>query len=72
MQVKKPIKLLIDNMYQKTWQKNAVLQGRNKHIEARFHFLREQLNNRRFEIVHCPTKSQATDVFTKGELRKHV
>ena len=44
VEVKKPIVLKIDNKSTINLAKNPFLQGRSKHIEARFHFLREKVN----------------------------
>jgi KUP system potassium uptake protein len=46
--------------------KNPVSHGRSKHIERRFHFLREQVISGRIELLHCPTKEQLADGFTKA------
>jgi hypothetical protein len=64
--VKKPITLQIDNQSAINLAKNPVLHGRSKHIEARFHFLREQVNQGSLEVVHCATGSQITDAMTKS------
>ena len=44
VEVKKPLVLQIDNKSSINLVKNPVLHGRSKHIEARFHFLREKVN----------------------------
>jgi len=45
---------------------NLVLHGRSKHIEAKFHFLREQVNKGALKIIHCSTELQLADMFTKA------
>lgn len=42
--VKKPLVLQIDHKSTINLAKNPVLHGRSKHIEARFHFPREKVN----------------------------
>ncbi|CAJ2657083.1 unnamed protein product [Trifolium pratense] len=64
--VKKPITLQIDNQSAINLAKNPVLHGRSKHIEARFHFLREQVNQGSLEVIHCATGSQVADIMTKS------
>ena len=64
--VEKPIVLQIDNQLAINLAKNPVLHGRSKHIEARFHFLREQVNQGSLEVKHCATGSQIADVLTKS------
>jgi len=39
VEVKKPLKLLIDNKSAMNLAKKSFSHGRNKHIEAKFHFL---------------------------------
>lgn len=34
-------------------------------MESKIHFLRDQVNNGRLELIHCNTKLQVADVFTK-------
>ena len=38
--------------------KNPVMHGRSKHIDVRFHFLRELTKAGSVELVHCGTKEQ--------------
>jgi len=66
IQVRKPIILQLDNKSAINLAKNPVLHGRSKHIEARFHFLREQVNHGKLEVKHCPSESQLADILTKG------
>ncbi|KAJ8766885.1 hypothetical protein K2173_009229 [Erythroxylum novogranatense] len=45
--------------------KNPVMHGRSKHIDVRFHFLRELTKAGSVELVHCATQEQVADVMTK-------
>ena len=45
--------------------KNLVMHGRSKHIDVRFHFLRDLANDGIVELVHCGSKDQLADVMTK-------
>nr|KYP40643.1 Retrovirus-related Pol polyprotein from transposon TNT 1-94 [Cajanus cajan] len=46
--------------------KNPVMHGRSKHIDLRFHFLRDLTKNNEIdELVHCGTQDQVADVMTK-------
>ena len=45
--------------------RNPVLHGRSKHIDVRFHFLRELIKDGIIELIHCNTKEQLSDVMTK-------
>jgi len=42
-EVKKPLKLNIDNKSAIKLAKNPIAHGKSKHIETRFHFIREQV-----------------------------
>ena len=58
IKVSRPIALFIDNKSAISLARNPVLHGRSKHIEAKFHFLREQVNKGSTEL-------QLADIFTK-------
>lgn len=45
--------------------KNPVMHGRSKHIDVRFHFLRELTKAGTVELVYCSTQEQLADVMTK-------
>ncbi|KAM2365918.1 hypothetical protein ACFX1X_004674 [Malus domestica] len=42
-----------------------VQHGRSKHIDTRFHFLRDHVKQKTIELVYCHTKEQVADIFTK-------
>jgi hypothetical protein len=52
IEVCKPIAFFIDNKSAINLAKNPVLRGRSKHIEAKFHFLKEQVNKEALNIIH--------------------
>ncbi|XP_028230305.1 phospho-2-dehydro-3-deoxyheptonate aldolase 1, chloroplastic-like [Glycine soja] len=56
---------MINNKFAINHAKNLVAHGRSKHIETRFHFLREQVKKRIIEVTHCPTQDQPANVLTK-------
>lgn len=45
--------------------KNPVLHGRSKHIEVRFHYLRNLTKEGKVKLVHCGTQDQLADIMTK-------
>jgi hypothetical protein len=45
--------------------KNLVAHGKSKHIEMRFHYLWEQVNNGRLKLEHRTSEEQIADVMTK-------
>ena len=65
-EVMKPLTLRIDNQSATNLAKNPISHGRSKHIETRFHFIREQVTNGMIELQYCATKLQLTDGFTKA------
>ncbi|GJV89279.1 putative ribonuclease H-like domain-containing protein [Tanacetum coccineum] len=46
--------------------KNLVAHSRTKHIEIRFHFIRDCYEKRRIEVIKIHTDSNVVDLFTKG------
>jgi hypothetical protein len=65
-EVVKPLTLRIDNKYPVSLAKNPISHGRSKHIESRFHFIREQLTNGMIKVQYCTTELQLADSFTKA------
>ncbi|WVZ75719.1 hypothetical protein U9M48_023754 [Paspalum notatum var. saurae] len=45
--------------------KNPVLHSRTKHIDVRFHFLRDHYEKGDIDLVHVVTQNQLADIFTK-------
>ena len=46
--------------------KNPVMHGRSKHIDVRFHFLRDLVNDGIIQLMHCRTQEQIADLMTKA------
>jgi hypothetical protein len=42
-----------------------VLHSKTKHIEVRYHFLRDNVEKGKITLIHIPTHDQLTDIFTK-------
>jgi hypothetical protein len=49
------MELLVDNVSNINLAKHLVAQGRGKHIERKFHLLRDQENTERLELKYCKT-----------------
>lgn len=45
--------------------KHPVLHGKSKHIEVRFHYLRELVSGEIVKLEYCATENQVADIFTK-------
>ncbi|KAL0403441.1 UNVERIFIED_CONTAM: Retrovirus-related Pol polyprotein from transposon RE1 [Sesamum radiatum] len=49
------------------WEsKNPVFHDRSKHIDARFHFIRDCIANKEIEVEYVKTLDQVADIFTKA------
>jgi hypothetical protein len=46
--------------------KNPALHSRTKHIEVRYHFLRDNVEKGNIDLVHVPTEKQLVDIPTKS------
>jgi hypothetical protein len=42
-----------------------VLHSKTKHIEVRYHFLRDNIEKGKIALIHVPTHDQLADIFTK-------
>jgi hypothetical protein len=45
--------------------KNSVMHGRSKHIDVRYHFLRNLTREGTIALVHCGSQDQVADLMTK-------
>lgn len=58
--------MFCDNVSTIKLSRNLVLHGRSKHIDIRFHFLRDLVSKEVVELVHCGTSHQIADIMTKA------
>ena len=65
-------KLLIDNKSAISLSKNPVFHERSKHIEIRYHFIRECVEQGRIGIDYVRTSDQLADILTKAKLGRIV
>lgn len=61
-----PVILYIDNKSAIDLAKNPVFHGRSKHIDIRFHFVRECVERGEIIVKHVKTEHQKADVLTKA------
>ncbi|WVZ90168.1 LOW QUALITY PROTEIN: hypothetical protein U9M48_036495 [Paspalum notatum var. saurae] len=59
------IPLLVDSTSAISVAKNPVLHSRTKHIDVRFHFLRDHYEKCDIDLVHVVTQNQLAYIFTK-------
>jgi hypothetical protein len=57
--------IFCDNSSSIKLSKNPILHGRCKHIDVRFHFLRDLTKDGIIELVHCKSQDQLADIMTK-------
>lgn len=55
------VTLLVDNFIGINPTKDPITHGRNKHIEMRFHYLRELISNGRLRLRYCRSEDQVAD-----------
>jgi hypothetical protein len=60
------VRLLMDNLSAIALSRNPVHHDRSKHIDTRYHFLRECVEEGKVEIEHVGTAEQVADIFTKA------
>ena len=46
--------------------KNPQSHGRSKHIEIKYHFIREQVNKKTIELKYCQMSNMVADMLTKA------
>ena len=61
-----PVKLLMDNMSAIALSRNPVHHDRSKHIDTKYHFIRECIEAGKVEVEHVGTAGQLADIFTKS------
>ena len=60
------IPIFCDNTSTINLTKNPVCYSRTKHIEIRYHFLRDHHQNGDINLVYIDTENQLADIFTKS------
>ena len=60
------VKLLVDNQSAITLSKNPIHHNRTKHIDTRYHFVRECVEDKKIEIAFFWMEDQLADIFTKA------
>uniref|UniRef100_A0A0A9X817 Retrovirus-related Pol polyprotein from transposon TNT 1-94 n=1 Tax=Lygus hesperus TaxID=30085 RepID=A0A0A9X817_LYGHE len=60
-----PTELNIDNQSAMDLINNGVLNRRSKHIDVRYHYIKEKVDEGLIQIKYCPTETQIADILTK-------
>ena len=58
--------ILEDNQAAICMAKNPQFHGRAKHIDIKFHFVREQVAKATIKLGYCRSDEMIADIFTKG------
>jgi hypothetical protein len=66
-----PFTLKIDNQSAIQLSRNPVFHDRSKHIDTKFHFIRQCVEEGRVNLEHVDTGSQLADILTKSLGRDH-
>jgi hypothetical protein len=59
------VPLLCDSTSAISVAKNLMLHSKTKHIDVRYHFLRDYQEKGDIELCHVATQNQIADIFTK-------
>jgi len=60
-----PTPLFVDNQSAIKLAHNPEFHQRSKHIDVRYHWIREQVENKELEVVYVPSAEQLADINTK-------
>ena len=60
-----PIVIDCDNTSSINISKNSVMHSNTKHIQIKYHFLRDQVSQKVVKLEYIDTKEQIVDIFTK-------
>jgi len=60
-----PAVMWIDNASALSLIRTGQMKSGSKHIQVKYYFISEALDNGLFKIQHCPTDENVADIFTK-------
>ena len=64
--IEQPIKIYCDNVGAIFLSHNVKSSARTKHIDIKYHFIREQVDNGTVEIIFIHSEENNADIFTKN------
>jgi len=62
----KPTRICADNEGGIFIASNPVQEQRTKHIDVRFHYMRDLIEQKQIDVVWVPTDENSADIFTKN------
>ncbi|KAI5397503.1 hypothetical protein KIW84_063356 [Lathyrus oleraceus] len=60
-----PAEICVDNKSALALAKNSVFHERSKHINTRYHFIRESIEKKKVKLKYVMSRDQVADIFTK-------
>ena len=63
------VTILVDNKSAISLCKNPVHHDRSKHIDTRYHFIRDSVEEKKINVDHIRTEEQLADILTKALAR---
>ena len=60
-----PIPIYCDNISTIKLSKNLILHWKSKHIDVKYHFLRDLTKDWAIDLIYCKSEDQIVDLFTK-------
>ena len=67
-----PVNIYVDNQGAILLAKNPVNHQRSKHIDIRYHFIRDVILQEKVFLIYVPTEENVADIFTKPASRKRL
>lgn len=58
--------ILEDNQSTIAMSRNPQFHGRSKHIDIKFHYVKDQYDRNVIQLQYCPANDMIADIFTKG------
>ena len=59
------INILVDNKSAISFAKNPIDHGGSKHIETRYHFIRDKVSKGKVKLLYCKLEDNLADLLTK-------
>lgn len=70
--VDKPTKIFCDNQATIQWLKNAKSSTKTRHVNLKFHFVRDEIENNTISVLYVNTNDMIADCFTKSVSREKL
>lgn len=61
-----PTSIKVDNQAAMMFAESVVFHARSKHIDIRYHFVRERVASHEVKLTHCASEDNLADIFTKA------